>query len=121
MDQFYRGQNQQNFNSSYQKETSLESKLNMYERQIDQLFEFSYRDQDDIKALFKIKDDLYESLNKFEKKYSDAQLTELKQCITNYYYLEIANKKRIEDGEYYQFQLFIFQICIICYLIYLRF
>ena len=36
----------------------LESKFNMYERQIDQLFDFVYKDQDDIKTLFKRHDDL---------------------------------------------------------------
>ena len=122
----------------------LESKFNMYERQIDQLFDFSYRSQDDTKILFTIKDLLEKRIDTIEKKYdshlifqlnaqsnnqsnnqsntqSNNQLTELKGCIQNYYYLEVENKKRMENGECYQFQLFICQLFIIGYLIYIRF
>jgi len=122
----------------------LESKFNMYERQIDQLFDFSYRSQDDTKILFTIKDLLEKRIDTIEKKYdshlifqlnaqsnnqsnnqsntqSNNQLTELKGCIQNYYYLEVENKKRMENIECYQFQLFICQIFIIGYLIYIRF
>jgi hypothetical protein len=116
----------------------------MYERQIDQLFDFSYRSQDDTKILFTIKDLLEKRIDTIEKKYdshlifqlnaqsnnqsnnqsntqSNNQLTELKGCIQNYYYLEVENKKRMENIECYQFQLFICQIFIIGYLIYIRF
>lgn len=103
----------------------LESKLNMYERQIDQLFEFSYKDQDEIKTLFKMKDDLKNDLQKcidiIDKKISDSNINELKICIQNYYQLELENKRRMENHECYQFQLFIVQIFIICYLIYITF
>ena len=95
----------------------LESKLNMYERQIDQLFEFSYKDQDDIKTLFKMKDDL----EKYLDVKNDTQLNEIRICIQNYYQLELENKRRMLDHECYQFQLFIVQIFIICYLIYIGF
>ena len=100
----------------------FESKLNMYERQIDQLFEFSYKDQDDIKILFSITNDLKNELHKCidkDKKISD--INELKICIQNYYQLELENKGRMLNHECYQFQLFIVQIFIICYLIYIRF
>jgi hypothetical protein len=97
----------------------LESKLNMYERQIDQLFEFAYKDQDDIKTLFSIKDDLEKYV--VDKKTNDSNINEIKICIQNYYHLELENKRRMLDHEFYQFQLFIFLIFIICYLIYLKF
>jgi len=99
----------------------LESKLNMYERQIDQLFEFSYKDQDNIKTLFMLKDDLHKCIDIIDKKISDANLNEFKTCIHNYYHLELENKRRMLNHECYQFQLFIVQIFIICYLIYLTF
>ena len=127
-----------NMDSRYSRSQSLEtleSKFNMYERQIDQLFDFSYRSQDDIKTLFTTKDRLEKRMDTIEKKYDSHmssqsnsqsnsqlnQITELKVCIQNYYYLEVENKKRIENGECYQFQLFICQIFIIGYLIYIRF
>ena len=105
----------------------LESKINMYERQIDQLFDFTYKDQDDIKTLFKMIDDLKDDLHKcidIDKKISDSNINELNQlktCIHNYYHLELDNKRRMLNHECYQFQLFIVQIFIICYLIYLGF
>lgn len=103
----------------------FESKLNMYERQIDQLFEFSYKDQDDIKTLFSMMDDLKNDLHKridiIDKKINDSNINELKMCIQNYYHLELDNKRRMLNHECYQFQLFIVQIFIICYLIYLGF
>lgn len=107
---------------SRENQNPLESKLNMYERQIDQLFDFTYRCQDEIKTLFKMKDDLGKSLDTIEKKYSDSQIliVDLKQCITNYYYIELEHKRRLENAECYQFQLFILQIIIISYLIYIR-
>jgi len=102
----------------------LESKLNMYERQIDQLFDFAYKDQDDIKTLFNINDDLHKCIDRIDKKISDSNINELNQlktCIHNYYHLELDNKRRMLNHECYQFQLFIIQIFIICYLIYLKF
>ena len=96
----------------------FESKLNMYERQIDQLFEFSYKDQDDIKSLFNMKNDLIKRFDTIEKNNDTSQL---KTCIQNYYQLELENKRRMENHECYQFQLFVVQIFIICYLIYIRF
>ena len=102
-------------------ESGLESKLNMYERQIDQLFDFAYRDQDDIKTLFTMKDSTSRQIDSIVKQINDAKINELTSCIKNYYYLEIENKKRIENNEWYQFQLFIIQIFIIIYLIYLKF
>jgi hypothetical protein len=99
----------------------LESKLNMYERQIDQLFDFAYRDQDDIKTLFTMKDTMSRQIESIIKQINDAKINELTICIQNYYYLEIENKKRIEHNEWYQFQLFVIQIFIIIYLVYLKF
>jgi hypothetical protein len=103
----------------------LESKLNMYERQMDQLFDFAYKDQDDLKTLFKMMDDLKDDLHKcidiIDKKISDSNINELKICIQNYYHLELDNKRRMLNHEYYQFQLFIVQLFIISYLIYLGF
>lgn len=104
----------------------LDSKLNMYERQIDQLFEFSYKDQDDIKTLFNIKDDLHKCIDIIDKRISDintshANISQLNICIQNYYQLELDNKRRMLNHECYQFQLFIVQIIIISYLIYLTF
>ena len=103
----------------------FESKLNMYERQIDQLFEFSYKDQDDIKTLFKmindLKDDLHKYIDTIDKKITNSNINEFKQCIHNYYQLELENKRRMEYYEYYNLQIFIVQIFIICYLIYLRY
>lgn len=107
---------------------ALESKFNMYERQIDQLFDFSYRSQDDIeslkdniKSLFKIRDDLEKSIDTIEKKYSIGEIPQLKICIQNYYQLELENKRHMEYTDWYQFQLFIVIIIIIVYLICLRF
>ena len=99
----------------------LESKLNMYERQIDQLFDFAYRDQDDIKTLFTTKDDLHKCIDIIDKKINDSNINDLKTCIHNYYHLELDNKRRMLNHECYQFQLFIIQIFIISYLIYLKF
>ena len=98
----------------------FEAKLNMYERQIDQLFEFTYKEKDDIERLFKLNDGMGKQLDVIHKKISDTQMNELKTCINNYYYLEIENKKRMEAHECYQFQLFIVQIVIIIYIICVR-
>lgn len=107
---------------------TLESKFNMYERQIDQLFDFSYRSQDDIeslkdniKSLFKMRDDLGKCIDTIEKKYSIGEIPQLKICIQNYYQLELENKRRMEYTDCYQFQLFIVIIIIVVYLICLRF
>ena len=99
----------------------LESKLNMYERQIDQLFDFAYKDQDDIKTLFTLMDDLKDELHKCidDKKLNDSNINELRTCIHNYYHLELDNKRRMLNHECYQLQLFIVQLFIISYLIYL--
>ena len=102
-------------------ESKLESRFNMYERQIDQLFDFSYRSEDEIKTLFKRYDDLGKCLDTIENKYSVCEVPQLKICIQNYYQLELENKCRMRDIEYYQFQLFIVIIIIIVYLICLRF
>jgi len=102
-------------------ESRIESKLNMYERQIDQLFDFSYKDQDDIKYLFKRIDGLNKSFDNVNIQINAAHITELKQCITNYYHLEVENKRRLEYSECYQFQLFVVILIIISYLIYIRF
>jgi hypothetical protein len=101
-------------------ESKLESRFNMYERQIDQLFDFNYRTQDEIKILFKMKDDLGKCIDTLEK-YSIDEVPQLKMCIHNYYQLELENKRRMEYIECYQFQLFIVIIIIIVYLICLRF
>jgi len=97
----------------------LESKFNMYERQIDQLFDFVYKDQDDIKTLFKRHDDLSKLLYVIEGQYKGAKINELTSCIQSYYHLELENKERMKNHECFQFQLFIVQLIIICYLIYL--
>ncbi len=100
----------------------LESKLNMYERQIDQLFDFAYKDQDDIKTLFNIMNDLKELHKSIgETSVQIKEINELKTCIQNYYQLELDNKRRMLNHECYQFQLFIIQLFIISYLIYLAF
>ena len=105
MEPFYRNirNDRDHFES---RENPLESKLNMYERQIDQLFDFSYSDQNDIKTLFSMNDKLRNTLEAIEKK-DDSPILELKKCITNYYHLEL------ENTECYQFQLFIVQLFII--------
>ena len=100
---------------------ALESKFNMYERQIDQLFDFTYKEQDDIKTLFQMKDSLEKHVDMIDQKINNTQLNELKVCIQNYYHLELDNKRRMENIECYQFQLFIVQIVIIGYLLYSRF
>jgi hypothetical protein len=99
-------------------ESKLESRLNMYERQIDQLFDFTYKEQDDIKSLFQLNES-----NEIIKKRIDIEtkLKDLNQCIQYFYYLEIENKKRIESGECYQLMLFIIQIMVICYLLYVNY
>ena len=97
----------------------LESKLNMYERQIDQLFEHMYQCQDDIKTLIRM-EDVNKKINDMQNK-EHNELNELKICIQNYYQLELDNKRRMLNHECYQFQLFIVQLFIICYLIHLRF
>jgi|UniRef100_A0A6C0D418 hypothetical protein len=102
-------------------EAKLESKFNMYERQIDQLFDFSYRSKDDIKILFKRCDDMIKLLDTIESQYKDGKINELRLCIQNYYHLELENKHRMEYIECYQFQLFIVIIIITVYLICLRF
>ena len=99
----------------------FESRLNMYERQIDQLFDFTYKDQDDIKILFKKNDNLSRCFDTIQKKHGDVSITELHNCIKNYYQLELENKRRMESIECYEFQLFIVQICIIGYFLYLKF
>ena len=115
-----------NMEINWPRQDPLESKLNMYERQIDQLFDFSYKHQDDIKTLFNIKDELHKCIDIIDKKISDANIThanisQLNICIQNYYQLELDNKRRMLNHECYQFQLFIVQLIIISYLIYLTF
>ena len=110
-----------NMDIQWPRSNPLESKLNMYERQIDQLFDFAYRDQDDIKTLFTTKDDLHKCIDIIDKKINDSNINDLKTCIHNYYHLELDNKRRMLNHECYQFQLFIIQIFIISYLIYLKF
>jgi len=97
-------------------ESKLESKFNMYERQIDQLFEFAYQSKDEIHVLFKMKDKMTKSIEIIESTMSNINMSELKQykeCIINYYQLEIENKKRMVVIEFYQSLLFIIQIIII--------
>ena len=100
---------------------ALESKFNMYERQIDQLFDFIYKEQDDIKSLFKMKDGLEKHVDMIDQKINNTNLNELKVCIQNYYHLELENKGRMKNIECYQFQVFIVQLIIIGYLLYTRF
>ena len=99
----------------------FESRLNMYERQIDQLFEFTYKDQDDIKILFNSNDDLMRCFDAIKIQQGGVSIIELHNCIKNYYQLELENKRRMESIEYYQFQLFIVQIVIMGYLLYSKF
>jgi len=103
-------------------ESKLESKFNMYERQIDQLFEFAYQSKDDIQILFKMKDQLSKTIDISESNISTniSELKQYKECIINYYQLEIENKRRMVSIEFYQFLLFIVQIIIIlaCWLFY---
>ena len=66
-------------------------------------------------------DDLGKCLDKIENKYSVSEVPQLKICIQNYYQLELENKRRMQDIECYQFQLFIVIIIITVYLICLRF
>jgi hypothetical protein len=98
----------------------IESRHNMYERQIDQLFDFSYRTQDENKTLFAL---IHALEKKLELKTIDQEKTvdQLKICIQNYYHLELENKRHMEYIDYYQFQSFIVIIIIIVYLICLRF
>ena len=98
----------------------IESRHNMYERQIDQLFDFSYRTQDENKTLFGL---IHALEKKIELKTVDKEdsINQLKICIQNYYQLELENKRRMESIDCYQFQLFIVQIVIIGYLLYLKF
>jgi hypothetical protein len=93
-------------------ESSIEPKFNMYERQIDQLFDFSYRSQDDIKILFKRVD----GLDSVKSQINNSHIVELNHCVKGYYNLELENKKRMEWIECYQLQLFICQLLIIIYL-----
>jgi len=102
-------------------ESKYESRLNMYERQIDQLFDFTYNEKDDIKTLFQENDNMKKTIDHINKKVSDSQMNEFKICIQNYYHLAVENKRRLDYSEWYNFQIFIVQICIIGYLIYLRF
>ena len=100
-------------------DTRIESKFNMYERQIDQLFDLMYRDQDNIKLLFSRIDSLQRTIQHIETRLDDSDINSinsLKICIQNYYQLELENKKRMEWCECYQFQLFIVQLFIMCYL-----
>ena len=94
-------------------ESKLESKFNMYERQIDQLFEFAYQSKDEIQVLFKMKDKMTKSIEIIESNINVSELKQYKECIINYYHLEIENKKRMAVIEFYQFLLFIVQIIII--------
>jgi hypothetical protein len=104
-------------------ESKLESRHNMYERQIDQLFDFTYRTQDDNKTLFGLIHALEKKieLKIVDKEDSINQMNQLKICIQNYYHLELENKRHMEYIDYYQFQSFIVIIIIIVYLICLRF
>ena len=49
----------------------------MYERQIDQLFDFSYKNQDDIRILFKKVD----GLDSTKSKMNQANIVELTHCV----------------------------------------
>jgi len=104
------------FRSIENNESKLESKFNMYERQIDLLFEFAYESKDEIQILFKMKDKMKKSIEIIESTMSNINVSELKQykeCIINYYHLELENKKRMGVIEFYQLLLFIIQIIII--------
>jgi two-component SAPR family response regulator len=68
-----------------------------------------------------LKDELHKCIDTIDKKISGLNMNELKTCIHNYYQLEVENKRRMEYYEYYNLQIFIVQIFIICYLIYLRY
>lgn len=97
-------------------ESKFESKFNMYERQIDQLFEFAYQSKDEIHVLFETKDKMSKIIEIIDSNISKINISELKQykeCIVNYYHLELENKKRMVVIEFYQFLLFIVQIIII--------
>jgi len=97
-------------------ETKFESKFNMYERQIDQLFEFAYQSKDDIHVLFEMKDKMSKSIDIIDSNISKINISDLKQykeCILNYYQLELENKKRMIVIEFYQCLLFIVQFVII--------
>ena len=97
-------------------ESKLESKFNMYERQIDQLFEFVYQSKDDIHVLFEMKDKMSKAIDMIDSNISRINISELKQykeCIVNYYHLELENKKRMVVIEFYQCLLFIVQFVII--------
>lgn len=102
----------------------LESRHNMYERQIDQLFDFSYRSQDENKTLFGLIHALEkrtELIKTVDQEKSINEINQLKICIQNYYQLELENKRHMEYIDCYQFQSFIVIIIIIVYLICLRF
>jgi hypothetical protein len=63
------------------------------------------------------------SIDMIESNISSINISELKQykeCIINYYQLEIENKRRMVSIEFYQFLLFIVHIIIIalCWLFY---
>jgi hypothetical protein len=88
----------------------------MYERQIDQLFEFAYQSKDDIHVLSEIKDKMSKDIDMIDSNMSRINISELKQykeCIVNYYHLELENKKRMVVIEFYQCLLFIVQFVII--------
>ncbi len=94
-------------------ESKLESKFNMYERQIDQLFEFAYQSKDEIHVLFKMKDKMTKSIEILDTNINVSELKQYKECILNYYQLELENKKRMGVIEFYQCLLFIVQIIMI--------
>lgn len=105
-------------------DTKFESRFNMYERQIDQLFEFAYQSKDEIHVLFEMKDKMSKSIDIIDSNISKINISELKQykeCIVNYYQLELENKKRMVVIEFYQCLLFIVQFVIIialCWFLY---
>jgi len=97
-------------------ESKLESKFNMYERQIDQLFEFAYQSKDEIHVLFEMKDqmsNMSKSIDIIDSRINISELKQYKECIVNYYHLELENKKRMVVIEFYQCLIFIVQIIII--------
>jgi hypothetical protein len=93
-------------------ESTIEPKLNMYEPQIDQLFDFSYKVQDNVRILFKRVD----GLDSIKSQMNQSNIVELTHCVREYYNLELENKKRMKWIECYQLQLFICQVFIIVYL-----
>ena len=90
----------------------FESKTNMYERQLDQLFEINYKLEEEIKEIKRLLETSDHNISGLYKRFDKLKMDEYKTCVRNYYEFTLKNNNQIENIE-----TFNIQICIIIFII----